>query len=81
MKFFFKVLSLSLFALFLPIAVYSVVSNFFKKEVTNFTSKYDFTASAEVPYSGGAEGEGASSGGSCESAASQGCEGGEGGGK
>lgn len=75
MKFFFKVLSLSLFALFLPITIYSVFSNLIKKDATTFASKYDFTASADVPAP--AEGGGAE-GGACEGAAPEGCCQGEG---
>lgn len=72
MKFFFKVLSLSLFALFLPITIYSVVANFIKKDTATFVSKYDFMASAEAP----APAEG---GAGCESAAAESCcQGGEG---
>lgn len=77
MKFLFKVLSLSLFALFLPITIYSVVANFIKKDTAAFASKYDFMASADVPAPpGGGEGEGTG----CEGASSEGtgCEGGGG---
>lgn len=83
MKFFFKILSLSIFALLLPITVYSVISHLFTKDDTSkIASKYSFIANAEFGDPGGA-GEGIESA-ACESAAqgasAQGCqgEGGEG---
>ncbi len=79
MKFLFKLVSLSLFVLFLPIAVYSLVSNLIKDSAPTLVSGYDFVALADIPFIetvGEGEGEGA-----CESAGTgAGCEG-EGGGK
>ena len=81
MKLLFKVFTLALFFVLLPVTVFSILSGLFKNEKASspLSSEYNFVVNADTPAVINSGGEGGVGG--CEGAAGVGgCEGGSGGG-